>query len=303
MHVYDKLKDLFVEIGSVYRILYNIESIGNINSTLFSRNVEKLKIMLKEEEKLLNELVLCDDYDLIRDEIFSYVGNDDFYLRIRDFLVSYDGVKVEILEQDDEDLIDLKLTTKNIAKLFIVSAKNIFRVYSYFLQSTIDKLMVREIKDKLLKLKYYNCLVKHDVEDAMISTNFSVTENVYTDMDIFTDLVNLDDFLCEKIILDGYMTSIEDTLEKLMNTSDKEYSNDSSMLVIGLHLQCLLKACFAIMNDYEYKIIIGQVEEKLKRLINEGNLGSLENVVDIINNRNEYRSNVRKLSLKPLKYD
>jgi len=303
MNVYDELKDLYREISSIHRTLYNLESSGNINTSLFKKKIEVLKLKLREEDKLLKELVQSVDYNEIRKEIFSYQGSDDFYSRIRDFLVSYEGTNIEIFDEDEEDLVQFKLTSMSVYKIFLVSVKNIFRVYVFFLQLTIDKLLHKEIKDRLLRLKYYNCIVKHDIENAMLDLNFCVSDEVYTDLNMIIDLMQVDDSLSEKVVLESYITTINDTVEKLMTTDDKEYSSDDCMRAIDLHLQCMLKACFAIMNEHEYQIIIDGIVEKMKELINEENVGSLENIVDIINNRNEYRSKIRKLSMKPLRYD
>ena len=114
-------------------------------------------------------------------------------------------------------------------------------------------------------------------------------------------MMNINEEFGENTVLESYIILINNVIEQLMSKDDKDYLDNVALFAFRLHLLCMLKACFAIMSNREYEEIKNQIISRMNELYNDNNIGSVDNIVDIMNNRKEYQSKIRKLSLKPIK--
>ena len=277
-----------------------MECNGYKGSDLFVKTLSSLNEKISLEERLFRQFVNSDEYEQVKGDIDIYCKKEEFFLRIRDQITLYDVCCLKN-ESDDEETLEMKDIIEKTGQIFDISSKNIFLLYAYFLDNTIDKLVVRSLKRKLLSIKYYNCMIKHNLENVLLNNNFNFAADIYSDLYLKIDLMRMDEEYTTKVILDSYMTSINSSIENLMANADSEYSTNEGMLAVSINYQCLLKAVFALMSEYEYRILEDDIIVKIEELRNEDNDGMVENIMDIIDNRNEYRSKVKKLSLKPLK--
>lgn len=299
--IFDELLETYKEIKYIYKRLCNIECNGFKTCDLFFKIIKSLKEKIIQEEKIFNEFVNRDEYEEIIEEVVLYNGSDSFYLRLKERILFYEIMNSYEFSEFDEADIEGKKNIKTVGKIYEISSKNIFLLYVYFLDSTINKLDIRNLKEKLIKIKYYNCLIKYNLEKVLLDYNFMIPEEIYTDLNFMVDLMGFNDEFNEEVILDCYMTTIVNAIENIMFNIDKEYSSCDDFLVLSINCQCLLKAVFALMSEYEYHILEGRIIDKIREFANDNNLGSIKNILDIMNNRNEYRSKVKKLSLRPLK--
>jgi hypothetical protein len=236
-------------------------------------------------------------------DILSYQGTDAFMLRMKQAISLYEGENVEIFSFDDEEIRKQKYMSMNACKIFNITTKNIYKVYVSFLQTMIDKLVVKDLKDKLLRIKYYNCIVNRDMGQILLKMNFNKIDDLYVDLNLRVDMMNVDEPFSECAILDSYSTLINSSIEQLLSKEDIDYSQDVSLHAMALNYECMIKSCMAIMSEVEYQLFRQSFFDKIKCLMTCKNEGLVEDIADIANNRVSYREKVRKLSIKPLKYD
>ena len=88
--IYNQLKNVYIEICSIYRSLYKIECSGRKDSSLFKTRVSELKKVISKEKKMLEQLACSEDYDLVKEEIFLNDSQDEFYHRMRDYFIIHE---------------------------------------------------------------------------------------------------------------------------------------------------------------------------------------------------------------------
>lgn len=296
------LFDMFDEIDYIYSKLYDLECKGNKNSVMFNRFVERLKIKLLEEEKLVSKFVKSKDYLEIKEELDLYDGSEKFFLRLKENVILYELRNSASYEfSEDYDDMEQRQMAVNVGKIYDCSSKNIFLLYAYFLDKAINALKLGSMRNMLLMTKYYNCVVKHNFEKMLVKNNFNLPDDIYTDLNLVIDLMDIDEYISESIILDGYVTSISDIINKLMINSDEDYLYNDSLMVVKINYQCLLKAVLGLMSEYEFSMLKDGIVESIRDLLRNDNIATSDGIIEIIDNRNKYRTMVRKLSLKPLK--
>ena len=296
MKIFDKILDLYSEIGDIYLNLCNEETQGLLFGKGYEYLVNLLKEKVCEEKKLFKELYDSDYYERVNSIMFE--ENNVVIMRLRDYIKTYD---VSIDEMDEEeDFLDNQLSMK-MDKLVGACTKNIFLVYSSFLDEFVRKNNDSELRDRIIAIKYYNSFTKHYMEEVLLNYNFNIPLENYVDVYFVAETLGIDVTECDQIILDSYLVVIEELIDQLMGFVDSDY-DDYNKLATIMNSIFMLQACFALLSERDYLVNKDRILEKIEDLINEKNNKIAKEILEIIKIRKKYQSRVMKLSFRPFVY-
>lgn len=296
MEYIQKILELYYEINSIYKKLYELELLDKKESIEFLELVNLLEDKIKLEEEYFNKM-----YKNYNDE-YSYQVLDDgelFAKRMNDYINFYEALNIPIYEDDSEDIVMDKTYDIQYAKLYKSCSRNIFLVYLSFLQEYIDMNKFNSLVDKILNFKYYNSFINHDVENCLIESKFEVPKVNYVNLYIIAETLGIDINMCDDIILDCYKDTIEVTINQILSISDNCY-NDDNKKAISINNQCMLRAALSLMGKSEYEKNKDWIFKLINNLTNNNNFVSSQICYDIISNRVKDKSRVRKISLRQL---
>lgn len=296
MDIFKKLIDLYVEINDIYLNLCKEDIQGLSLGKGYQYLVSLLKEKVLEEKKLLKDFFKCDDYEEIKMVIF----NEDNIItsRLKDYIKTYESLNIEIDEDDDEEIIQDKMLTMKIAKLICSCVRNIFLVYTSFLDEFIKVNNISELRERLLTIKYYNAFTKHDVEEVCLEHGFDVPINNYVDVYLIAETLGININECDEEILNCYLGVIGDMINQLMCLDDEDYTDYNKLAAIA-NASFMLQACFAIISEKDYLANKDKIYDKIEELKNGRNNKSANLIYDIINTRKNYRKRVKKVSMRP----
>ena len=296
MDIFNKLLDLYSEIGDIYLNLCNEEIQGLIFGKAYKYLVSLLKEKTKEEKKLFKELYDSECFEQIKSLIFE--EDNIITMRLKDYIKAHDELNVDIDGiEDEEELLDKQLSMK-MSKLISTCTKNIFLVYSSFLDEYVRENNNSEIKDRIIAIKYYNSFTKHYMEEVLLDYNFNIPLENYVDVYFVAETLGIDVAECDQIILDSYIVVIEEIIEQLMSFVDSDY-DDYNKLAAIMNAIFMLQACFALLSEKDYLFNEEKILEKIDELRNEKNDRSAKGILEIINMREKCQSRVMKLSFRP----
>lgn len=296
MDIFDKLIKLHKEINEIYINLCKEDINGLSYGKGYKYLVKILKEKVSEEEKLFKELFACDEYDEIKEIIFE--EENSAMIRIRDYITMFESLNVKINEEDDEELVEEKMLTMKMSKLMCTCMKNIFLVYSSFLDEFITTTEVKQIKERLLTIKYYNSFTKHDMEEVLLNCQFQTPKENYVDVYLAADILGVNIKDCDRIILNMNLGIILDMITQLMDLEDSEYEDYNKVSVI-INATFMIQACFALISEKDYSINQEKIYEMIEELKKDKNKNSTNIILNIINARKEYQKRVRKISMRP----
>lgn len=297
MEIYDKLIILYKEISSIYNIFRSEEIEGIFPSKKYQYYIDILKDFLEKEKKLFKELFESDDYEEIKGFIFDGQGSD--ISRMKDYIKTYETLKFDICGVDDEDAVKGEQATMKLAKLTISCLKNMFLVYGTFFQDYVNYSKDDVMKEKLLRIKYYNIFTKHEMEEVFIDYNFNIPDNyVYVDVYLVAETLGIKISECDEIILENYISSLLNIIMQLMDLDDSSYK-DSNVKAVVMNAYFMIEGCLALISDKDYSLNEEKILERIEESRNNTNEKGAEMIMDLIRSRKYCQTKVRKISFRP----
>lgn len=286
MEIINRIIILYREIKEIYTQLYRLEKDNEKNNTLNLLLVDLLKKKIKEEELLIRELFDYYNDDIY--EVYNLINDNDMKKRLMDSINLYECINGDTSLSKDEMLKQME-----VDRLYIECYRNMNLIYFSFLQEYIDLDVCVDIKDSLLKMKYDNSFVDHNMESQLVGNNFNVPKINYVNLNLFIDTFRIDNY---ELMYDCLAERILISIYDILNIKDDCYDNDKNV-VMSIDNQCMLRSGLVMIKDFEYEQLIGDIN-------NMFNLNSNDNVISmgivkaIISMMNKDKEMVKRLSLK-----
>ncbi|MBQ2872534.1 MAG: hypothetical protein IJE89_00870 [Bacilli bacterium] len=296
MDFFKKLVSLYSEISDIYIKLCSEEIWRSNVSNSFKNLVKLLREKVNEEKILFEKLFDSDDYEEMKTIIFD--EDNSTMLRMRDYIKTYEALNITIEEFDSEEIIEDKKLTMKIAKLMCSCVRNIFLVYSSFVDEFVSNNNIPELRERLLTIKYYNTFTKHDIEDVLLEYNFKVPLENYVDVYLVAETLGINISECDEAILNCYLDVIDGMINQLMEFNDSDY-NDYNKLAAIANASFMLQASFALISKKDYLANKEKIYEKIEELKNGKNNKSANMIYEIINKRKICQARVKKVSMRP----
>lgn len=296
MDTFKKLLDLYVEINEIYLNLCREDIDGLSSGKGYLYLVKLLKGKVIEEKKLFQELFESLEYEEIKKPI--YEEDNIITARLKDYIKTHEALNISIDEEDDEEVVTRKQLSMKVSKLMCSCLRNIFLVYSSFLDEFIKTNNISELRERLLTIKYYNSFKLHDVEDVFLDCDFNAPLENYVDVYLVAETLGVDVTECDEIILDAYLGCIEDMSIQLMGFNDNDYSDYNKLAVIA-NGSFMLQGCFALISEKDFLANKDKIFDKIEELRNGKNNKSANLIMEIINTRERCQMRVKKISLRP----
>lgn len=297
MEYINKILELYYEINSIYKRLYELELNGKKDSIEFLELVNVLKERIEKEKELFDLF-----YNNLDENLSCSVLDDGepFAKRINDYMSFYETLNIPIYEDDSEDVIIDKRYDMQCAKLYKSCSRNIFLVYLSFLQEYIDMDNFNSLRSNMLSFKYYNSFINHDVEECLMDSNFEVAKVNYVNLYFVAETLGIDINMCDKVILDCFKDTVEVTVNQILSINDSDYS-DNNKKAISINNQSMLRAGLSLMSKSDYDKNKDWIFDLINNLTNDNNSMGVNIINSIINNMNKDKGRVRKISLRPFK--
>lgn len=295
MDVLEKILDLYGEINDIYLNLWNEEINNGVSSKSYQYLVKLLREKTEEENRLFKQLFVSIDYE----DAKKLISEDEsmIAIRVKDYIKNYETLNVMIEEDDDEEVIEEKNYSIKLAKIVSSCIKNIFLTYFSFYDEFIERNKIPLIKERVLAIKYYNCFMKHDMEDVLLKNDFNVPKVNYNDVYLNAEMLGIDVNTGDEIILDVYLFVIFDMINQLMSFSDEDYK-DYNKIAVMTNAMFMLQGCFAFISEGDYYNIKDKIFNRIEELRNDKNNKSISMIYDIISARKQYQSRIRKLTFR-----
>ena len=288
MDILNTIINLYKEVRNIYLKLYNLELDNKIDGVEYLNLVNLLKDKIKEEKLLIKKL-----FRYYGDEVYKVCNliNDDFLKkRLMDSLNLY-----VCLNGEDGLSKEEKLEQMKIDRLFIECYRNMNLIYYSFLQEYIDLDICSDIKDLLLKIKYDNSFVNHDMECQLINNNFNVPQINYVVLNLVIDMLRIEN---NDMMLDCFAERILTSIYDILSINDNDY-NDNKNIIKSINSQCILRAGLVMVNELDFNELFSEINDIINRNTNN-NCISLGIVNVLIAKRIKDKERVKKLSLRPL---
>lgn len=290
--IIDKIINLYYEINNIYLDLYKLELSGMKKDDSFIRLVQLLKRKILEEKRLFSKI--DDDTCMEIFDVLSKNSDDALSMRICDYIV-YNVSSLDFKEYCD-DSSDEELLSK-LRELYIICNNNVFLVYLSMIQEYLNSDIDSGLRDLLLNLKYYNSFTKHDIEGILVECNFGVAKENYVNLYLIADSLGLGFELSKEVIMDNLLTIINVVCMQLLNINDSDYISIDK-LAISINEKCMLRACLALLNEFDYERIKRLILSNIKDNSNDNNTVSRQIIDNILCNRKKDKGRVKKLSMR-----
>ena len=297
MEYINKILELYYEINSIYKRLYELELNEKKDSIEFLELVNVLKERIEKEKELFDLF-----YNNLDENLSCSVLDDGepFAKRINDYMSFYETLNIPIYEDDSEEIIIDKRYDMQYAKLYKSCSRNIFLVYLSFLQEYIDMDDFNSLRSNMLSFKYYNSFINHDVEECLMDSNFQVSKVNYVNLYFVAETLGIDINMCDKVILDCFKDTVEVTVNQILSINDSDYS-DNNKKAISINNQSMLRAGLSLMSKSDYDKNKDWIFDLINNLTNDNNSMVVNIINSIVNNMNKDKGRVRKISLRPFK--
>ena len=158
---------------------------------------------------------------------------------------------------------------------------------------------IKELRERMLSLKYYNAFTKLDIGKLLIEYDFQIPRENYVDLYFVADIVKMEDADGFDTILDAHLSVITEMIKQLFNIDDERYKDDN-VVVVSKNIEFMIMACLALLSESDYEFIKDNIFELINELSNDTNNRASEAIENILDSRMSYRSRVRKISLRPI---
>ena len=292
--VLDLIK-IYGEIEIIYSKLYELDIKGKRNSRSFIRLVNMLKNNIEKEEMIFEDILTSPDYDKIVKFIFR--GNTFAFSRMRDYIENFERIYNVSEYENGEYGHDLLVKFGKLANMVM---DNVYLLAVSFMDDIIDKMDNRELRNRIINLKYYNSSVKHSMENSIIGYNFNVPKENYVDVYFAADCLKIDFDTSSAAILTNYSSIINSLISQLLMLNDNDMKDNNKLSAL-IFYSCMIRACVVSLSEEEFNEISDNIYGLIDECSNDNNEKIVSVLNDIINNRQEYKSRVMKISMRPLK--
>lgn len=280
----DKINEIYDMINSIYFQMFQLELNDELDDEQFDILVDFLKEKISEEEDAVKEYI--DDDKELYDKLkkLSVKEKNGNIVRLSSYVNLHELFCDDISDKD-----------KIRARIFNACRDSILLVFLSFLQEAIDSSAV--YKENLLNCKYLGAFANHALERLLLENNFYVKKDVDVYVDCMLDLLTIDKKESASVVQATYVSILFAEVERLLQVSDSDYENIDGRS-ISICSQCMIRACLSLMDDLDYYAFNSLLYDNLYRLINKNNGESMELLNNLLNNREENKKRVRRVSFK-----
>lgn len=321
----EKLDSLY-EISGIIKNIYKKLILLDINNKKNVSRHEKLLAYLKEiliiEDSIYNSLnfdfAKCNLWaSYIKEQKLSKFKSDDllidgnidnfkyrriFYmicyirnLKINNMVdLSMLGIKIEHITMENEEEANKKLNNyiSGTSKLTNAYMKDYYSTMSLFLEESINKETNKDIKAKLIERKYYISYFYKNIEEEMISNNFILPNEIYSNSKMLMSIFNLNDDFQGDLFFSMSLVGLIDSYF-CIKTDNKDYVDKKTSMII---VENLLKSKIANISENYMKEFTTDLNKILDSLITTYEIREeVKTIKDIVNNGTKYRDCVGKI--------
>lgn len=161
-----------------------------------------------------------------------------------------------------------------------------------FLEESINKETNKDIKAKLIERKYYISYFYKNIEKEMISNNFILPSQIYSNSKMLMSIFNLNDDFQSDLFFSMSLVGLIDRYF-CIKTDNKDYADKKTSMII---VENLLKSKIANISENYMKEFTPVLNKILDSLITTYEIREeVKTIKDIVNNGTKYRDCVGKI--------
>lgn len=318
--------DCLYEISGIIKHIYKKLILLDTNNKKNASRYEKLLAYLKEiliiEDGIYNSLnfdfAKCDLWaSYIKEKMLSKFKSDDLlidgnidnfeYRRIY-YMICYIrnlkinnmvdlsmlGIKIEHISIGDKEEANKKLNDyiSVSSKLTNAYMEDYYSTMLLFLEESINKETNKDIKAKLIERKYYISYFYKNIEKEMISNNFILPSQIYSNSKMLMSIFNLNDDFQSDLFFSMSLVGLIDSYF-CIKTDNKDYADKRTSMII---VENLLKSKIANISENFMKEFTTDLNKALDSLITTSEIkAEVKTIKDIVNNGTKYRDCVGKI--------
>ncbi len=318
----DSLYEISETIKNIYKKLIFLDINNKKNVSRYEKLLAYLKEILIIEDGIYNSLNfdfvkcnICVDY--IKEKMLSKFKSDDllidgnidnfeyrriFYmicyirnLKINNMVdLSMLGIKIEHITIGNEEEANKKLNDyiSGTSKLTNAYMKDYYSTMLLFLEESINKETNKDIKAKLIERKYYISYFYKDIEKGMISNNFILPNEIYSNSKMLMSIFNLNDDFQGDLFFSMSLVGLINSYF-CIKIDNKDYVDKKTSMII---VENLLKSKIANISESYMMEYATDLNEKLDSLLATSDIKEeVKTVKDILNKGKKYRECIGKI--------
>lgn len=318
----DSLYEISGIIKDIYKKLILLDTNNKKNSNRYEKLLAYLKEILIIEDGIYNSLnfdfAKCDLWaSYIKEKMLSKFKSDDLlidgnidnfeYRRIY-YMICYIrnlkinnmtdlsmlGIKIEHISIGDKEEANKKLNDyiSVSSKLTNAYMEDYYSTMLLFLEESINKETNKDIKAKLIERKYYISYFYKNIEKVMISNNFILPNQIYSNSKMLMSIFNLNDDFQSDLFFSMSLVGLIDSYF-CIKTDNKDYVDKKTSMII---VENLLKSKIANISENYMKEFTTDLNKALDSLIITSEIkAEIKTIKDIVNNGPKYRNRIGKI--------
>lgn len=318
----DKLYEISGIIKNIYKKLILLDANNKKNSSKYEKLLAYLKEILIIEDGIYNSLnfdfAKCDLWaGYIKEKMLSKYksdnllidGNvDNFEYRRIFYMICYKrnlkinnmtdlsmlGLKIEHISIGDKEEANNKLNDyiSVSSKLTNAYMEDYYSTMLLFLEESINKETNKDIKAKLIERKYYISYFYKNIEKGMISNNFILPNQIYSNSKMLKSIFNLNDDFQSDLFFSMNLIGLIDNYFCLKTDNKDCVDKKTSMIIV----ENLLKSKIANISENYMKEFTTDLNKALDSLLTTYEIREeVKTIKDIVNNGKKYRDCVGKI--------
>lgn len=291
----DKFNELNLYAESIKRLydqLYKLEFEGKKESLEYKKLIVNLKVELAREKKAYQSPILttimCEAFStlIIENTPNDFPNNIEYVVRGYDIKSPQRRILTKLDEHVNSNPDNIKqrfqerlkemfqeISSGDFDKIFNSSftisnclnsalKKDFFNLMLSNIELEVNNPCFRRLKDKLIKLKYSLAFISADIEDDMISSNFTVPQESFVSSKIVADINRIPDF--QFTFMKDHMCNLIATpiIKLLLSIDDSGFVDDDKNLE-ALFIQSLLRSVLFMASDREVEFLKELVETSI----------------------------------------
>ena len=204
------------------------------------------------------------------------------------------GIKIEHISIGDKEEVNKKLNDyiSVSSKLTNAYMEDYYSTMLLFLEESINKETNKDIKAKLIERKYYISYFYKDIEKEMISNNFILPNEIYSNSKMLMSIFNLNDDFQGDLFFSMSLVGLINSYF-CIKIDNKDYVDKKTSMII---VENLLKSKIANISENYMKEFTADLNKSLDSLITTSEIKTeVKTIKDIVNNGTKYRDCVGKI--------
>ena len=288
---YEKLLGYLKEILIIEDSIYNSLNFDFAKCNLWASYIKEKKLSkFKSDDLLIDGNIDNFEYRRIF-YMICYIRN----LKINNMVdLSMLGIKIEHITMGNEEEANKKLNNyiSGTSKLTNAYMKDYYSTMLLFLEESINKETNKDIKAKLIERKYYISYFYKDIEKEMISNNFILPNEIYSNSKMLMSIFNLNDDFQGDLFFSMSLVGLINSYF-CIKIDNKDYVDKKTSMII---VENLLKSKIANISENYMKEFTTDLNKALDSLITIFEIkAEVKTIKDIVNNGPKYRNRIGKI--------